>query len=165
MKKIFLLFIFTLFVFYSCKKTEMSTYYLIRHAEKIKTDADNRNPYLNEKGLKRADNWAKYFKNIKIDAVYSTNYHRTTQTAKPTAESKNLEIIKYDPRKLYDETFRAETKGKNVLIIGHSNTTPAFANKILGEKKFQNMNENNNTSLYVVTVSGDKKTRKVITVN
>ena len=66
---------------------------------------------------------------------------------------------------MYDSIFRSETKGKTVLVVGHSNTTPVFANKILGEKKYENMDDNDNASLFIVTISGDNKTSKVEKVN
>lgn len=161
MKKYILVFglIFSLLV--SCNSQETTTYYLIRHAEKDRTDSGNKNPDLNENGLKRAKKWAEYFKNIDLDAVYSTNYNRTQQTAKPTANSKNLNITSYNPGKMYDSVFKANTKGKTVLIVGHSNTTPVFANKILGEKMYENMSDNDNASLFIVTISADDKTSKI----
>jgi len=83
-KKFFLLVI--AFNLLSCTSNDKTTYYLIRHAEKDRTDKTNKNPNLNEKGLERAKKWATYFKEIQLDAVYSTNYNRTQQTAKPTAD-------------------------------------------------------------------------------
>ena len=166
MKKYFLLFAFAFSLLSACSSNDnITTYYLIRHAEKDRTDKTNRNPDLNENGLKRAENWAKHFKNIHLDAVYSTNYNRTQQTANPTAKSKNLEVLSYNPSKMYDSIFRINTEGKSVLVVGHSNTTPVFANKILGEKKYENMNDHDNASLYIVTISGDKKTSKIATIN
>ena len=152
-------------VLISCKQEKTTTYYLIRHAEKDRSDVTNRNPNLNDKGLERAKKWAEYFKNIDLDAVYSTEYNRTMQTATPTATSKKLEIISYNPRKMYDSLFQANTTGKTVLVVGHSNTTPVFANKILGEEKYQDMSDNDNFSLYIVTIKGDKKTSKVEKIN
>lgn len=160
MKKIFL-FVFTILTLASCTSEKTTTYYLIRHSEKNTTDKTDRNPNLNEKGLKRAINWATYFKNIPLDAVYSTNYNRTRQTAKPTAESKKLEVLNYNTNKLYDSVFQQKTKGKTVLIVGHSNTSPSFANKILGKKKYENMSEKDNSSLFIVSISGDKKTSTI----
>jgi broad specificity phosphatase PhoE len=165
MKKFILLFVFAFSFLSACTSDETTTYYLIRHSEKDRTDEKDRNPNLNVKGQERAKKWATYFKNIDLDAIYSTNYNRTQQTATPTAESKNLEIKSYDPRKLYDSIFKIETKGKTVLVVGHSNTTPVFANKILGDKKYKNMSDNDNASLYIVTITSDKKASKVEKIN
>ena len=165
MKKYFFLFILAFSLLSSCISNETTTYYLIRHAEKDRSDKTNRNPNLNEKGLERAKKWAEYFSTINLDAVYSTKYNRTMQTAKPTAESKNLQINNYNPRKMYDSIFQANTKGKTVLIVGHSNTTPEFSNKILGKKKYEWMKDNDNASLFIVTITGDKKTSSIETIN
>jgi broad specificity phosphatase PhoE len=62
---------------------------------------------------------------------------------------------------MYTEEFAAATKGKTILIVGHSNTTPVFANKILGESKYKNMNDDDNASLYIVTIVGSKKKSRI----
>ncbi|PQJ78375.1 SixA phosphatase family protein [Polaribacter porphyrae] len=165
MKKYFLLLVFTFTLLSACSSDDTTVYYLIRHAEKDRTDPTNRNPNLNFEGEKRAQRWAEYFKDIHLDAVYSTQYNRTIETATPTAQTKKIKLEKYNPRNMYDSVFQSETKGKSVLIVGHSNTTPAFTNLILGEKKYQNMDDNDNASLYMVTISGDKKTSEVLKVD
>ena len=137
----------------SCNfKETTTTYYLIRHAEKDRTDKTNRNPNLNKDGLKRAENWKNYFKDIDLDAVYSTNYNRTQQTATPTAKSKNLEILSYDPRDMFNDEFQKNTSGKITLIVGHSNTTPQFANKILKMDAYESMSDDDNASLYMISL-------------
>lgn len=164
MKKHFFILLFAFSLFSSCAQEETTTYYLIRHAEKDRSDSTNKNPDLKTKGQERAKKWAAYFKDIELDAIYSTNYNRTLQTAKPTAESKNLEIIKYNPRKMYTSDFQKETKGKTVLIVGHSNTTPAFANKILGSTAFTDIDDSVNSTLFKITVHGSTKSSEKTTV-
>lgn len=161
MKKYFFLLIFTLCLLLSCSSGETTTYYLIRHAEKDRTDEMNGNPSLNFEGEQRAQKWSDYFADKQIDAVYSTKYFRTVETATPTAMTKKLKIQYYDPRNMYDSVFKAETIGKSVLVVGHSNTTPMFANKILGDKIYDNMDDRDNSSLYIVTISGDEKESKI----
>ena len=146
-------------------KVEITTYYFIRHAEKDRSDHTNKDPELDKRGLKRANKWAKYFKNIDLDAVYTTNYIRTQQTAQPTAEKHHLDIQTYDPNSLYSKDFEEATKGKTVLVVGHSNTTPAFVNKILKEDKYEDIDDNDNSKLFIVTISDGKITDKVISIN
>lgn len=135
-----------------------TTYLLIRHAEKDKSDPTNRNPILNRKGLDRSINWSQYFENYDIEMVFSTAYNRTQQTATPTAVSKDLKVLTYNPSSLYDDAFKAQTKGKTVLIVGHSNTTPDFVNAILGEEKYGYIDEFENGLLYKVIVTDDGAT-------
>lgn len=157
----YIILLFLALSFSSCKVEETeTTYYLIRHAEKDRSNPNDKNPSLTEEGLARAENWANYFKDIHLDAVYSTKYNRTKQTAKPTAESKGLTIQNYDPRSLYNVEFAKETFGKTVLVVGHSNTTPAFANRIINEnskgddvKVYQNMDDSDNATLFIVKLT------------
>ncbi len=135
---------------------EVTTYYLIRHAEKDRSDATERDPMLNDVGIQRAENWAKVFKDIPFDMVYSTNYNRTKATAQPIATSKEIELTMYDPNNMFDTKFQEATKGKTVLVVGHSNTTPAFANAILKEKKYENLPDDENGGLFIITICSDK---------
>ncbi|MFC7357574.1 SixA phosphatase family protein [Jejudonia soesokkakensis] len=173
--KTFLL--FCLPIFFACNfsseknKTEdalqdaTSTYYLIRHAEKDRTNPSNSDPSLTEEGKQRADRWATYFKDKELDAVYATNYNRTQETAKPTAAMIGVAVSSYDPRTLYNETFRKATDGKNVLIVGHSNTTPQFVNAILGNSKYQDMSDTENGLVYIVRVHKNNSTATIETVD
>lgn len=154
----FLLFIVTISLNISAQENEITTYYFIRHAEKIRTDKTNKNPNLTEKGTNRAQNWNTVFKNVKFDFVYSTNYNRTVQTATPTAKAKNLEIQFYNPRELFSEDFKFKTKGKKVLVVGHSNTTPQFINKVLENEKYLDIDDSNNSNLYIVILSNNSIT-------
>jgi len=160
MKKIHLIYIF-IFTSLLSNAQEVTTYYFIRHAEKLRVDKTDRNPNLNSKGLKRAKAWKEIFSNISFDAIYSTDYTRTRLTAKPTADSKNLPILIYNPRDLYSKAFQNQTKGKTILVVGHSNTTNVFANKVVGFEKYQEIKDNNNSNLYIVTLT-DKKASSVL---
>ncbi|MFC4634408.1 SixA phosphatase family protein [Dokdonia ponticola] len=168
----------SLFLFISCftsckdattpvtpEATVTTTYYLIRHAEKDRSDPENRNPSLTEEGIARANNWASTFEDVPFDAVYSTTYARTQQTAMPTATQKGLEIQSYDPRNLFDENFQNATLGKTVLVVGHSNTTPNFVNAIIKEDRFQDIDDSNNTNLYIVTLTGDKSSTQLLHID
>ena len=168
MKNILLLTLIVSLIF-SCKsdkkeenntQTETTVYYLIRHAEKDRSIKGD-DPGLTEKGFKRAENWAIIFEQTPLDFVYSTDYKRTQQTASPTATSKDLTINSYDPRNLFDEKFKIETKGKTALIVGHSNTTPAFVNTVLGKKKYQQIDDLDNGKLFIVSIVNDSISVKI----
>ena len=172
--KTILLLIVVSSLFLSCKdsskkipfdKQNTSTFYFFRHAEKDRTDPTNKNPSLTAQGLERANKWAVFFKDKKIDAIYSTNYKRTRQTAIPIAKEQNLEIISYTPKLLITEKFIANNKGKNIVIVGHSNTTPKLVNTLLGEKKYEEIPDTDNNDLFIVTLKKNKPTAKREKVN
>ena len=131
----------------------------------MRSDKADENPTLNDAGIKRANAWQGVFSDVRLDAVYSTNYSRTKSTAKPTADSKNLTILLYNPKDMYSESFQDQTHGKTVLIVGHSNTTNVFANKILGIDKYNQINDDNNSNLYIVTIIDEKMTSTLLKIN
>ena len=141
--------------------SKLTTYYLIRHAEKDRSDLTNKDPDLSKKGRQRAMNWSKVFNQFRIDAVYSTNYKRTLHTAKYVAHAKKLNIKTYDPIEIDYDQFLEDTKGKNVLIVGHSNTIPEFTNKLIGKEIYMDIDDQNNANLYIVTL-GDSKISYVL---
>lgn len=143
---------------------EVTTYYLIRHAEKERTDPSNRDPHLTIEGKKRAENWQNIFKKVPFDIVYSTPYHRTRETAQPTAISKQLTVESYDPRNLYNTSFIEKNEGKIVLVVGHSNTTPALANKILGREEYLQIDDHINGNLYILQVSPKGVTSQLLSI-
>jgi 2,3-bisphosphoglycerate-dependent phosphoglycerate mutase len=166
-KNLFLIIIISISIHIKAQTHEnkITTYYFIRHAEKVRTDTTNKNPNLTTKGKKRAQNWSSVFKNVEFDSIYSTNYNRTIETATPTAKDKNLKIQFYNPKEMFNDDFKLKTFGKTILVVGHSNTTPQFVNKILGDEKYPNIDDSNNANLYIVTISSNIITDILLKIN
>ena len=103
---------------------QTTTVYIVRHAEKYLKDTTDKNPPLSKEGKKRVKALEKKLKGVKLDAVFSTNTIRTQETAKPLASSNKLDIQNYDARELkaLAEKIKTNYAGKNVLVVGHSNT-------------------------------------------
>lgn len=135
--------------------SRFTTYYFIRHAEKNRTDPDNDDPHLTQQGLLRAAKWSLILSEVKFDAIYSTDYNRTKETAMPLAETNGLEITLYDPMENDMKSFVEATAGKTVMVVGHSNTTPDFVNKLVGRGTYQQMDDDDNGSLYIVHIAGN----------
>ena len=142
-----------------------ATYYLIRHAEKVRENPKDQDPKLDAKGMMRAKTWAAYFEPILIDEIYTTDFLRTKQTIALIAEQKMVSPKIYDQNTIYSEEFLKETNGKNVLIVGHSNTIPYLVNKLINENKFTDMDDNENSTLFKVTIDGDNKKVDTISVD
>ena len=74
----------------------------------------------------------------------------------------------YDAKTLYDDNFKSKTEGKKdrkkVLVIGHSNTNPTFVNQVIGEKKYEWINEKNYNTLFIVTKVGEEAVAELINV-
>jgi broad specificity phosphatase PhoE len=144
----------------------ITQYYFIRHAEKDESNIQDRDPQFSEAGVKRAASWAKIFSEVEFDVIFSSNYHRTMNTARAVADTQQKKIEIYDPKKLNDPEFQKKTKGKTVLVVGHSNTNPAFVNLLLGENKYRDLDEKEYGSLFLVTISpGGGKTSELLYIN
>jgi len=167
-KPAFLLFVLALFFFSGCntaKKTaleklankEVSTFILVRHAEKDY----GRDPVLADKGVLRAGQLKEILKNTDLDAIFSTETNRTQLTAKPTAEDHKITVQPYNAGLLQDFSNRLKNnfKGKTVLVVGHSNTTPAMANLLSDSDRYPRFSELDYTNLYIVTIPAAGKTR------
>ncbi len=114
--------------------------YLVRHAEKAQDGT--KNPDLTDEGAQRAERLATLLADRNINAVFSTNYLRTTHTAKPTASLFKLNVLWYEPidfKEVLD--YLSDHPEHNVLVVGHSNTTPALANLLLGKKVYNDIDE------------------------
>ena len=159
--KNFIISIFFLTSFYSYSQ-ECSSFYLIRHAEKLRIDKSERNPKLNEKGILRAEKWKEVLKNINLDKIYSTNYNRTIETAKPTSNSQNIDIEIYSPSNIDYRNFKEINKGKKVLIVGHSNTIPNFVNGLIEKNVYDQIDDLNNSNLYLVNICDNNVSHQLL---
>ena len=155
----------TIFLAFSIPENDCSTFYLIRHAEKVRTNKSDRDPALNKKGIIRAQNWKEYFINKDISKIYSTNYKRTLETVKPIQEAIGLTAILYSPSSIDYKDFISSNKGEVVLIVGHSNTIPNFANELINDQVYDQIDDLNNSNLYIVNMCDSKVSHSLIEVN
>ncbi|WP_217697826.1 histidine phosphatase family protein [Shewanella sp. UCD-KL21] len=132
-----------------------STIFLVRHGEK-QTGED---PQLTEQGRNRALALANTLSAVKLDAVYSTQYQRTEQTALPTANSQYLKISYYNPRELAEFASQLQlNSGAKVLVVGHSNTTPKLVSLLGGEPGAEINEKSEFDRLYIVTIFAPSST-------
>ena len=157
--------VFLLFISFYKPSERCSNIYLIRHAEKVRDNKSNRDPDLSNKGFLRAENWKRFFIDKNISKIYSTNYKRTIKTVKPLAESNNLEIILYSSDDIIYEAFLKSSIGENTLVVGHSNTIPGFVNNLIDEDYYDQIDDLNNSNLYIVSLCDSGMTHKLITVD
>lgn len=132
--------------------------YLARHAEAIypPPEAAPRDPQLNAMGQDRADALARLLSSEPITNVFSTDYHRTRETAEPLAMALGLTVESYDPTDLaaFAQTLRA-TPGRHV-VLGHSNTTPELVAALGGDAGAPIDEAMEFDRLYVLTIIGDR---------
>ncbi len=127
---------------------------LVRHGEKVD---ESRDADLNAAGRARAEALAAMLKDAGIEAVYTTDYIRTRETARPMAEliSKPIEVYDGDKLEAFARDLRA--RGARALVVGHSDTTPELV-QLLGGVRGSPIAPDEYDRMYVLTLSADGKT-------
>jgi len=131
------------------------TLYLIRHAEKQMDGS--RDPDLAKAGRIRSELLANWLQDKDISKVWSSDYKRSRDTARPLLTVLGLELSIYDPRKLDDLVKKLHHEQLTALVVGHSNTTPDLA-RLLCDCFIADMDESEYDRLIVISVS-DTETR------
>jgi len=130
---------------------QATTFILVRHAEKV-TDG-SKDSELSDAGKARALLLAKLLKEVKVDAIYSTDFKRTQSTVAPLAMSKGLTIMSYDAMKgeVIDQ-MASKFPGGTLVVCGHSNTTPWTANYLLGKEQYKDFDDGDYDNVLIIDV-------------
>ncbi len=129
-----------------------STFYVVRHAEKVDNSA---NPPLSGLGTERAIDLKNELLNKGISEIYSTNFIRTKTTAQPLAEARGITTKIYaaspaDSIRVFIEKLK-QIRGKNVLVTGHSNTTKYVVNGLFERDTLRtDIPDNDFDNLYII---------------
>ena len=147
---VLLIFLIGLCPMLMAQENEVTTFILVRHAEKAKDGTND--PPLNGAGKKRAFLLHETLASTKIDKIVSTPFKRTMATMKHIASNNELEIETYDYKneKLLQELIE-ENSGKTIMISGHSNTTPFLVNQLIGEQKYEQLDDNEYDKIFIVS--------------
>lgn len=144
-----------------------TTIIFVRHAEKQQTPGDD--PDLNVAGRRRVAELTRQLVDADVvagvDAIYSTPFKRTMQTAEPLAEALDLPIHPYDPdpedpEAMLDDIVRRH-KGKIILIVGHSNTIPELIAELGASKRVPPIADNEYDNLYLISIPWFGKTKTI----
>ena len=160
MKRI--LFVLALLVSSASFAQQITTIILVRHAEKGNDGTTD--PDLSDAGKVRAESLSKLLKKTKVDAIYSTPYKRTKGTVASLAQAKSLTVETYNPSKMEEiDAILQKFKGGTVVLVGHSNTTPAVANYLTGHKdEYPAFDDSEYGNIIVVSVIERGKDTKVV---
>lgn len=131
---------------------------LVRHGEKVDDSVDAR---LSDQGQARARALAAILRDAGIDAVYSTDFTRTRETARPTAEMVSKPIEIYNTDDLEGFAKRLRDRGGRALVVGHSNTTPEVV-RLLGGDPGPPIGEAEYDRLYLLVLSPSGETTTTI---
>ncbi len=140
-----------------------TTIYLVRHAEKQTTPPGD--PPLTEAGRVRAASLAGLLKPLGVKTVFTSQFLRTKETARPLAEALGATPIVVEmisdrsaPGGISERSIKelAERilahRGEAILVVGHSNTLPLIIQG-LGAGPVPEIPETEYDNLFVLTIS------------
>lgn len=142
-----------------------TTVIFVRHAEKAAVPEDD--PSLSAAGQRRAAELKRQLVDADviagIDAVYSTPFRRTEETARPIAEALDLPLSPYDANDTESimEDIVRKHKGKIILVVGHSNTLPALIGNMGASKRVPPIAEDEYDNIYIVSIPWFGKTKTI----
>ena len=113
---------------------EIFTIYLVRHSEKDVASNNSADPPLTQCGQQRSEHLNSFLSDVHLDAIYSTDYTRTKNTALPTASFKGLETQEYTTQDLEAFSKLLIDRKQDALVVGHNNTTGVLAGLLVGEE-------------------------------
>lgn len=164
MKNFLFILLFVVFGQQSLQAQKTMKIWIVRHAEKLAIDPTDKDPELAEEGKTRAEALAKSLKGEKIDSIFATNYKRTKFTGFPLADKIGISVKLYNPDqiKTLAKEWKTNAKGKNILIIGHSNTVLEIIEAFGGKRPLKELSEKDDYDyLFELTIKGDKVEVKV----
>jgi phosphohistidine phosphatase SixA len=86
-----------------------------------------------------------------LDTLLASKYLRTRQTAQPLADALGKPLAVYSPDTTWQLSRTLEKmKGKNVLVVGHSNTIPEIVKELSGETVI--IADNDFDNLFIVKI-------------
>jgi broad specificity phosphatase PhoE len=142
-----------------------TTVIFVRHAEKAVEPADD--PGLTPAGQRRVAELMRQLVDADVvagvDAVYSTPFRRTEETARPVAEALGLPLNSYDAddTEAIMENIVRDHKGKIILVVGHSNTLPALIGNMGASKKVPPIADDEYDNIYIVSIPWFGKTKTI----
>lgn len=131
--------------------------FLVRHAERADVPAQPQqshtmlaeDPPLTPAGEQRAARLAAVLADSGIQAIYTTEFKRTRQTAAPLADRLKIKPVMSaakDPAPLVSQLKKAAAP---VLVVGHANTLPDLM-KALGVTESVTIGDNDYDNIFVV---------------
>ena len=84
---------------------------------------------------------------------------------KPIQEARGLSTILYSPSNIDYQDFILSNKGEIVLVVGHSNTIPNFVNELINNEIYAQIDDLNNSNLYIVSLCDSSISHKLIKVD
>jgi|TARA_B100001094_G_scaffold329550_1_gene392546 broad specificity phosphatase PhoE len=132
-----------------------TTVIITTHAE-LETDL-SLNSGLSDEGVERANRLASTLSSVDVitglDAIYTTSYRSTQETAEPISRLLNLpiNIVDQDVAEAFIQSIMDDHAGQIVLIVSHPENLPRLIVELQGSKNINPESLIKNDQLFIVT--------------
>src|SRR5690349_4591663 len=135
---------------------------IVRHAEKA---SDAEDSPLADAGTGRAQALAGVAENAGVSAIYTTQFRRNHDTAKPFSERTNVAVTEMpvdlqnpgDYGKRLAKDILEKHAGQTVLVVGHSNTIPLIVEALTGQAGLVNDVQYHDLLIVTIPPSGQAR--------
>jgi phosphohistidine phosphatase SixA len=133
------------------------TIFFVRHADKVSDETD---ALLSEAGHRRAECLAKTLADAHIQQIYTSDLHRTQQTAAPLVEQLHLKPVAIPLSKVDDliAAIRSD-KAANILVVWHDATLPKIL-LALGAPEITPIGHTEYDRFFILTFDANEKNSK-----
>ena len=135
-----------------------TTIFMVRHAERADGGSGGmgNDPSLSEAGRARAESLASMLKDVKLTAIFTTEFKRTQETAAPTATAQHVTATTVKADQTAALVAKLKTAKGAVLVVGHSNTVPEVMTA-LGVKPAVTIADTEFDNLFIVTTGAQPR--------
>ena len=141
-----------LFAWFATFTRPVTTVILVRHAEK-NLEPNNQDPDLTPAGVERAQELARMFGELGVNAIYATQFKRTQQTVKPLADRTSVPVSLLNANQTDELVKRIQTdyRGQTIFVAGHSDSVPVIVSALSGET-YPQIPDSEYDNLFIVTI-------------
>ena len=142
-----------------------TTIIFVRHAEKAAAPAGD--PGLSPAGQQRVAELARQLVDADVirgvDAIYSTPFRRTKETAQAVADALDLPVNIYDAGDTEPilESILKNHKGEIILVVAHSDTLPVLIANLGASKRVPPIAEDEYDNIYIISIPWFGKTKTI----
>jgi len=133
---------------------------VVRHAEK----EEGEDPGLTVAGKMRAEELALIAQSLGVNVIFTSQYRRTVDTARPSSQKLDIPITQYEINRsnmneypsVLAEMIRSDYEGKTSLIVTHSNLFMPIVEQFVDDSGLKGIEETEYTKMAVIHALDDE---------
>lgn len=135
----------------------ITTAFVVRHGEKLNPNGTDQSEPLSDLGKQRALRLRDTLLRAGVTRIFSTDFVRTRETARPLAEALGVPVELYETPEGVVEDVITESRGDIALVVAHSNTVSQVISGLGPSVTFTLLPDSDFDNLFVVSRAGSSR--------